>query len=419
MSNYVKSTNFATKDSLVTGNPAKIVKGTEIDTEFNAIATAVATKADTSYVDAAISEAGTGSVSSVATGTGLTGGPITTTGTISLADSGVTAGTYGQAGVSYPIITVDAKGRITSASLSTNFGSGGSTGVTSFNSRTGVVTLSNTDVVTALGYTPYNGSTNPNGYVTSTSLLSSNNTWSGTNTFTNTVTANNGFIAEAQNYTAIGTSSYAQNSGTGTVGTQVAFSTRNSGGLTGTDTNWSVKFIVGSTAGENANISGLNFRAADDNSKSLGTSSLRWSVVYAATGTINTSDARLKTDIKPTALGLNFIKQLNPVSYKWISGGKVNTGKVVKKILESGETINVDEVVDVVGTRTHYGLLAQEVKQVVDNSGVGDFAGWVIGDKNNPNSEQGLRYDQFIAPLIKAVQELSAEVEALKAKLAA
>jgi hypothetical protein len=46
MSNYVKSTNFASKDSLATGNPLKIVKGTEIDNEFNNIATAVATKAD-------------------------------------------------------------------------------------------------------------------------------------------------------------------------------------------------------------------------------------------------------------------------------------------------------------------------------------------------------------------------------------
>jgi len=43
---YVKSTNFASKDALATGNPLKIVKGTEIDTEFNNIATAVATKAD-------------------------------------------------------------------------------------------------------------------------------------------------------------------------------------------------------------------------------------------------------------------------------------------------------------------------------------------------------------------------------------
>jgi hypothetical protein len=44
--NYVQSTNFATKDALPSGDPLKIVKGTEINTEFNNIATAVATKAD-------------------------------------------------------------------------------------------------------------------------------------------------------------------------------------------------------------------------------------------------------------------------------------------------------------------------------------------------------------------------------------
>lgn len=46
MSNYVKSTNFAIKDGLVTGNPAKIIKGIEIDTEFNSIASAITSKAD-------------------------------------------------------------------------------------------------------------------------------------------------------------------------------------------------------------------------------------------------------------------------------------------------------------------------------------------------------------------------------------
>jgi len=46
MTDYTKATNFATKDSLPSGNPAKIVKGTEIDTEFNSIATAIATKAN-------------------------------------------------------------------------------------------------------------------------------------------------------------------------------------------------------------------------------------------------------------------------------------------------------------------------------------------------------------------------------------
>jgi len=46
MSNYSKLTNFASKDSLASGNPLKVIKGTEIDDEFEAIETAVATKVD-------------------------------------------------------------------------------------------------------------------------------------------------------------------------------------------------------------------------------------------------------------------------------------------------------------------------------------------------------------------------------------
>jgi hypothetical protein len=46
MSNYVKATNFATKDTLPTGDSNKIVKGTEIDNEFNALAGAISSKSD-------------------------------------------------------------------------------------------------------------------------------------------------------------------------------------------------------------------------------------------------------------------------------------------------------------------------------------------------------------------------------------
>lgn len=46
MSNYTKTTNFTAKDSLPTGNPSKIVRGAEHDTEYSNIATAIATKAD-------------------------------------------------------------------------------------------------------------------------------------------------------------------------------------------------------------------------------------------------------------------------------------------------------------------------------------------------------------------------------------
>jgi len=47
MSNYTKTTNFAAKDSLPSGDAGKIIQGTEFNTEFDDIATAIATKANT------------------------------------------------------------------------------------------------------------------------------------------------------------------------------------------------------------------------------------------------------------------------------------------------------------------------------------------------------------------------------------
>ena len=51
MANYSKTTNFAAKDSLASGNASKVVKGSEIDAEFTAIQTAIATKADGTFTN--------------------------------------------------------------------------------------------------------------------------------------------------------------------------------------------------------------------------------------------------------------------------------------------------------------------------------------------------------------------------------
>jgi hypothetical protein len=47
MSNYTKTTDFAAKDSLPSGDSGKIIRGSEFETEFDNISTAIATKADT------------------------------------------------------------------------------------------------------------------------------------------------------------------------------------------------------------------------------------------------------------------------------------------------------------------------------------------------------------------------------------
>ena len=94
MSNYTKSTDFASKDSLATGNAAKIVKGTEIDTEFNNIATAIATKADS----ASPSFSGTAAFATItATSATISGGSITGITDLAVADGGTGASTAANA----------------------------------------------------------------------------------------------------------------------------------------------------------------------------------------------------------------------------------------------------------------------------------------------------------------------------------
>jgi len=152
------------------------------------------------------------------------------------------------------------------------------------------------------------------------------------------------------------------------------------------------------------------FYPSVDNAISIGVNILRFSAVFAANGTIQTSDEREKTEVAEAILGSDFVKSLRPVSYKWIEGGKRDTG-------ERDESNNyIYESVP--GQRTHWGFIAQEVKEAVDAAGV-DFGGWVLTDKDDPGSQQALRYDQFIAPLTKALQEALAKIETLEAKVAA
>ena len=88
---------------------------------------------------------------------------------------------------------------------------------------------------------------------------------------------------------------------------------------------------------------------------------------------------------------MDFINKLNPVSYKY-------NGK----------------------TRTHYGLIAQEIETVLGaiSKPATDFAGFckdeVDEDGNAITPIYGLRYSEFISPIIKAIQELSAKVAALE-----
>jgi hypothetical protein len=124
--------------------------------------------------------------------------------------------------------------------------------------------------------------------------------------------------------------------------------------------------------------------------------------MFINTSTVVTSDENLKNTIAPSNLGLNFINLLNPVSYKF------NVGGIDYSVDEDGNQVENT----VPGRRTHYGLIAQEVKESLDSLNIEDFGGWV----EKEDETQALRYEEFIAPLIKAVQELSARVQALEEK---
>lgn len=126
----------------------------------------------------------------------------------------------------------------------------------------------------------------------------------------------------------------------------------------------------------------------------LGTPNHKWGQIYSSSATINTSDRNEKKYIRPLKKSVkDFVMALNPVSYQFKNG-------------ESG--------------RTHYGLIAQDVEETMKKLGMTDldFAGFCKDKKENSDDYiYGLRYEEFIAPLIKMIQLQQTEIEELKRKV--
>jgi len=172
-----------------------------------------------------------------------------------------------------------------------------------------------------------------------------------------------------------------------------------------------IYLAVGGAAKWNATNTG-QWLPSVDNTQRIGAAGQRLLEIYCSNATINTSDARDKTDIRDSDLGLSFIERLRPVAFRWINGHNE------VKVLEPEDTENsipaVLEITPIPGIRSHYGFLAQEVKQALDAEGVADFAGWTLDDPDDPNSRQGLRYDHLEAPMVRAIQELSERLKRLE-----
>ena len=123
--------------------------------------------------------------------------------------------------------------------------------------------------------------------------------------------------------------------------------------------------------------------------------------VYAAWS--NVSDCRDKANIKtlPSTLGIEFIKKLRPVSFNWD-----NRETYVRECKYEYGTKDGN----LVGTKEHYGLIAQELKSVLDELNV-KFDG--LGHDDDKDAYR-LTYEELIAPIIKAIQEQQVQIEFLK-----
>lgn len=155
------------------------------------------------------------------------------------------------------------------------------------------------------------------------------------------------------------------------------------------------------------NCTGLGYDSAvtGSNQVQLGNTSV---TVYAQKALVTRSDARDKLDIKDSPLGLNFIMKLRPRKYRMNSReAYFERGKRDFSAPNDGSKA---------GKRPHYGLVAQEVKYAMNELDV-DFAGYLDSKIDGGEDVLSLGYTEFIAPMIKAIQEQQQLIEQLQKEI--
>lgn len=115
-----------------------------------------------------------------------------------------------------------------------------------------------------------------------------------------------------------------------------------------------------------------------------------------------TSDGTMKNIIGPDTLGLSFIKRLNPIKFTWKPQNELPKDHPYYNEVNGRDTNAVI-----------HGFVAQEVKAALDAEGCATFNGWDQGS----DGIQAISREMFVSPLVKAIQELAAQVEALQARI--
>lgn len=131
---------------------------------------------------------------------------------------------------------------------------------------------------------------------------------------------------------------------------------------------------------------------------------------YAYGAVQDRSDKRDKADIRDTKLGLDFIKQLRPVDFKW------DYREDYSEIKEDGTIVRHEKDGSKKRNRYHHGLIAQEVQEVIKETGI-DFGGFQDHKVSGGDDVFSIGYQELIAPLIKSVQELNQKIDSLELEL--
>ena len=157
---------------------------------------------------------------------------------------------------------------------------------------------------------------------------------------------------------------------------------------------------TGSASSNNRIVIGVGIFGTANNQFSLGKVS---NVVSNDFGTdavwTRSSDERRKQEVNPLGLGLSFINDLEPVTYKWKSADQYPK--------EWGIDPKTEIDTDIIMT----GMLAQQVKKALDNADTGiRFPGW----QEQENGMQQISGEMFIFPLINAINELTARLKVLE-----
>jgi len=356
MSNYTKSTNFASKDALTSGNPLKIVKGTEIDTEFNNIATAIATKSDSGGITA-VASGGTGATTAAGARANLLPTFASNIGKVLAVNSSATDVEFVAAGGTGTVTSVAGTGTVNGISLSGTVTTSGSItlgGTLNVSSPTGVLPVANGGTGSASGV--------------AASIVIAGTFSSGTYALNSSSLLRLGASSPSANWRLY---SVPVNQGTGhpsIVSDRLNYA--DSSSLFCNDT------TSGSTS-RNLIVFGLN---------NTGYAAIATNGTTITYGT--SSDYRLKTNVTPLADSTNTVKALKPCSYNWVNAPEIHS----------------------------QGFLAHELAVVVPQAVVGEKDA-VNADGSIKSQQVDLSY--VIPLLTAALQEAIARIEALEVRITA